>query len=248
MKEKNILGIDVGGTGIKLGVVDLSTGKLITERLRRKTPPEAHPRDVLKVIRQGIKDLDYSGPIGIGFPAKIINGYCKTAVNVSSRWLDFDLHAFFEKELGEEIRIANDADVAGMAEYQYGTTGMKDYDQVLFLTVGTGIGSALFVKGHLVRNTELGLMKYKKNILELHASNRIRSEKELSWSKWGKRLNNVMHYLHRVITLDLIVMGGGVSKQFEKYEKHLDLEIPVRPASLKNEAGVIGAALLWDEE
>lgn len=242
---KEAIGIDIGGTGIKMAVVNLQNGELTTSKLRRPTPPGAHPSDVREVIHDMLRELDRKDlPIGVGFPCKVIGNTCHTAVNISQEWLGKNLVEYLGDGLDQPLFVANDADVAGIAELAFGDEELQRKPYVLFLTLGTGIGSVIFNHGHMVANTELGLLRFKGDIIERYASNFRRKEEGLSWKKWGKRLNKALNHFYRVLTPDIIVLGGGVSKKFEKFEPYLELEVPVRPATLQNDAGIIGAALL----
>lgn len=247
MIEAYAVGIDIGGTGIKIGLVDITKGELKGDRIRVATPHGAKPQDVIEVVKRlhhRLIDGNESFPVGIGFPSKIINGECRTAVNVSNSWKGMNLKGIFSDAFGQDVQVANDADVAGLAEFTFGDSKMPDHDKALFLTIGTGIGSALFCHGKLFYNTELGLLDYRGDYIERYTSNKVRKVYNLSWKKWGRRLNKALHHYERILTPDIIVLGGGVSKKFEKYEKHIEIDTPVKPASLQNSAGVIGAALL----
>ena len=238
------IGIDIGGTGIKMAPVDLHAGKLTASRYRQLTPDPRSPEIILTTIQKMLSEKSWPGSIGIGFPGIIKSGICGSATNMNPAWVGMDMVDFFSKGLNRDVTVCNDADAAGIAEYLYGSLDLSKYDKVLFLTLGTGIGSAVLYKGNLLPNTELGHLKWKKGILEEYASNRAREVFDLSWKKWGNRLNKALRYINHVMAPDAIILGGGVSKKFELYKDHLELDIPIVPASLKNEAGVIGAAQL----
>ncbi len=238
-----VLGIDIGGTGIKGGIVDLEKGALISERVRFKTPSPASPTQVVDVCKRLIKELEWEGkPIGIGFPSTIIDGVCQIATNISDEWVGVDMKTLFSNAFGCEIEVINDADAAGLAEVKFGAAkGMKNV--VLVVTVGTGVGSGLFMDGKLIPNTELGLMKYKDGIVEDFVSNRIRETEELTWKCWGRELNKALRYYHKIFSPSMIVLGGGVSKKNDKYSMFIDDDLNVVPAQLRNSAGIVGAAL-----
>ncbi len=238
-----VLGIDIGGTGMKGGIVDVDAGKLLTERKKFLTPHPATPEAVIEVVKDLIEYFDWKeGKIGVGFPAIIKNGKSMSASNVDQKWLDYPIYDLFEKTLNRKVVIHNDADVAGIAEVYHGA-GKGKTGVILMLTIGTGIGSALFVDGKLVPNTELGHLKFKDKVAEKYASNKYREDNNLSWKEWGRSLKKVLQHIEFVINPDLIILGGGVSKKFEKYKEYLDIPTPIVPALLKNEAGVIGAAI-----
>ncbi len=238
------IGIDIGGTGIKMAPVDLKTGNLLAPRFRQLTPEPRSPEVILKTIQSMLQQTGWEGRIGIGFPGIIKSGICGSATNMNPSWVGMDMVQFFSDGLKRDVIICNDADAAGVAEYHYGSLDLSAYQVVLFLTIGTGIGSALLHKGELLPNTELGHLKWRKGILEEYASNKAREVQELSWKKWGARLNKALLYINHVMAPEVIVLGGGVSKKFDLFKDHLHLDIPIVPASLKNEAGVIGAAQL----
>lgn len=240
---REILGIDVGGTGIKSAIVNVEKGTLITERHKIPTPKPATPEAVISCIKDHMNHHSWkSKPVGIGLPSMIKNGVTKTASNIDKGWIDLNASKLMQKKLGVHVTLVNDADAAGIAEQKFGkahnVTGL-----VAFLTLGTGIGSALFYDGILMPNTELGHLKWKSGIIEDFASNRVREAQDLSWKSWGKELNKVLQHLELVVSPDLIILGGGVSKKFTKYEEYLSTECPVTSAQLQNEAGIIGAAL-----
>lgn len=239
---KTAIGIDIGGTGTKMGLVDLTEGSLVHPRLRQLTPRPSTPENLLSLIQNMLSEVDWMGNIGIGFPGIVKDGVCRSASNIHDSWLNLNLNEFFSEGLGSDVRVGNDADVAGLAEMQFGHHDLSDHKVVLLLTLGTGIGSALFVNGQLIPNSELGHAKWKNDILEAYSSNKAREEGELSWKRYGRRLNKSLKYLHHIISPDVIILGGGVSKQMNKYQQYLELDIPVIPASLQNAAGTIGAA------
>lgn len=239
-----VLGIDVGATGIKGNLVDLSKGEVIAERHKIATPSNSNPENVVSVMKQIIEHFDWKGKeLGVGFPSIISHGKTLTAANIHESWVDFPITEYFKQELVADLTVINDADAAGIAELEYGEAKDKD-GTVILLTLGTGIGSAIFYNGVLIPNTELGHLKYKKSITEHYASNSAREKKELSYNKWGKELEKVMMYIEELFSPELFILGGGISKKFEKYSHHLSgVRADIVPAKMRNEAGIIGAAM-----
>jgi len=237
-----ILGIDIGGTGIKGAIVDTATGAMLTERYRMLTPHPVTPKNVLKGVQAMVDRHHWAGPIGIGFPGLIIEGVVRAGNNLEPSWIGVEVEDFFSKSLDVPVYVANDADVAGYAEALLDPE-IADYTKVIFLTLGTGVGSALIYKGQLVPGTELGSLYFKGDILERYISNKVRKESELSWSEYGKRLRKGLKYINTILSPDRIIIGGGISKKMHKYESFLTLPVPVTPAKLQNTAGTLGAAL-----
>lgn len=245
-KQEIYLGVDIGGTGIKGAKVDLRTGELVTERFRLDTPKPATPEEVAATFRELVKKMDYSGPIGVGFPAIVRRGVALSAANISDQWIGRSVEDTLSKALdGQPVFVANDADVAGIGSMHYGVGKAYLDRNVLLLTLGTGIGSALFVEGNLVPNTEFGhlYLKTHKVDAEKFVSNFLRKSKGWSWNKFGKRLAKYIDHVDMLLSPDLIILGGGASKNFEKFEKHLRVDTRVVAAELLNNAGTIGAAL-----
>ena len=239
--KKHVLGIDIGGSGIKGAVVDVTKGELVTERHRIPTPQPATPDAVANVVAEIVEHFDYAGPIGVTFPAVVRHGVTHTAANVDNSWIGTDADALFEKATDCPVHMMNDADAAGIAEMAFGAG--KDRSGVVFmLTFGTGIGSAVFVNGELLPNTELGHIELDGREVEPWASDKARKDHDLSWKKWAKRVNSYLEYLEMLFSPDLFIFGGGASKKMEKYEDHLHASVPVVPAELLNEAGIVGAA------
>ena len=237
-----ILGIDIGGSGIKGAIVDTATGELKSERIRLVTLQPATPEAVAQTLKELVDQIGYKGPIGCGFPARVINGEVLTAANIDKSWINVKVEDLFSKVTGQKVFVANDADVAGLAELTFGA--VKDYKgPVLFLTIGTGIGSALFINGQMYPNTEFGHIKFKGDIAEHYCSDAVREREELGYKEWGERLNKFLEYIAFLTQPDFIVLGGGVSKKFEKYESKLTLSTKVVPATTLNLAGIIGAAM-----
>jgi len=244
MAKNLMLGIDVGGTGIKGALVDMNTGEFVSKKVKYKTPADSGPKSVLDVIKKMLKDLDWEDkPFGIGFPCIIKNDICCSAANIDDRWIGVHLGDLFKKELGVNASFGNDADSAALAEMRFGK-GKGVMGKVLLITLGTGIGSGLFMDQKLIPNSELGHLHYKKSIVEHYASNRARESKELSWEDWGKELNKVLKYMDLILNPDLFLLGGGVSKKFDNYKEYLTVDTKIIPAKLLNNAGIIGAAML----
>jgi len=237
-----ILGIDVGGSGIKGAPVDIKTGKLTAERLRIKTPPGAEPQAVAEVVAEIAKSFNWKGPIGIGFPAPIKSGVAMMAANVSQKWVGTNADNLFTRVTGCDCTMINDADAAGLAEMQFGA-GRGQAGTVILITLGTGIGTAIFYRGNLLPNTEFGHLEMKGKDAEHRASDAVRQREDLSWKKYAKRLNKYLAQMEKLFWPDLFIVGGGISKQSEKYLPLLKIETPVVPAQFLNEAGIVGAAL-----
>lgn len=241
-----VLGIDIGGTGIKAALVNIETGKLVIDRVRIKTPNPATPKKVLKVIDNIIKEFQWDGNIGCGFPGVIKSGVVKTAANLSKKWIGVNLSEELEQFTAGNCSVINDADAAGLAEVKFGPgkeCKMCDGEVLLMITLGTGIGSALFIDGNLIPNTELGHIEVNEKDAEALAANSVREKKKLSWKKWGKKVNKYLTTLENLLSPDIIIIGGGVSKHSDKFFKYFYLQSKVKPASMGNNAGIIGAAL-----
>ncbi len=237
-----ILGIDIGGTGIKGAPVDLDKGILVAQRYRIATPKSATPEAVAGVVAEIVDHFSYKGAIGCTFPAVIHNGVARTAANVDDTWIGTNAEELFTRLIGSPVRLLNDADAAGMAEMSYGA-GHGQKGIVMMITLGTGIGSAIFTDGRLMPNTELGHLKIHGKDAEKRAATRVRKDKKLSWKKWGKRVNQYLNVLEVLFSPDLFILGGGVSKKYAKFAPYLKTHAEVVPAQLRNEAGMIGAAL-----
>lgn len=242
MHSCGILGIDVGGTGIKAALVDPVTGALLTEKHKVLTPKPATPAAVSAVIRDIIDYFSYSGPVGCGFPSVIERGIVRTATNLDSAWIGSDISALFARETGLPFTVLNDADAAGIAEVRFGAA--RDCRGVtVMITVGTGVGSGLFIDQQLVPNTELGFLPLRGDIAEKRISNTARKKQHLGWSTFGKRLNEYLMLVETLFHPELIVLGGGVCKQYDLFSNQLRLrKTEIRPATLLNNAGCIGAA------
>jgi polyphosphate glucokinase len=242
-KFKRLLGVDVGATGIKGAIVDISTGEFVTERVKISTPRPASPAAFARVIGEIGKALDWKpgSLVGCGFPSVVQHGVTHSAANISDDWIGFRAEKYLSKKTKYEIALVNDADAAGMAEIKFGN--VADRGTVLLLTLGTGIGSALFYEGQLIPNTELGHMPYIRSVAEDYVSNRARKERKLSMRRWAEELNVYLKHINRIMTPDLIILGGGISKKFDQYEQYIDPGVKVVPAKMRNNAGITGAAL-----
>ncbi len=237
-----ILGLDVGGTGIKGAPVDTDQGKLLAERMRVVTPHPATPEAIADCVAEIAHHFKWKGRIGCGFPAVIKKGTVLTAANIDHSWIGTNIKALFEQKSGCKTTIINDADAAGLAEMQFGA-GRGNTGVVFMITLGTGIGSALFTNGQLVPNTELGHLDIRGKDAERRASERARIDKKLSWKKWAKRVDEYLDYVERLLWPDLIIIGGGASKNHAQFIPYLSVQAPVVPAQMLNEAGIIGGAV-----
>jgi polyphosphate glucokinase len=243
----SILGIDVGGSGIKGAPVDTKAGKLLTERLRIKTPKSAAPKPVGEVVAQIAHSFEWKGKIGIGFPAPIKGGVATMAANVSDKWVGVNADELFTKMTGCDCTMINDADAAGLAEMAFGA-GRGQMGTVIMITLGTGIGCAIFYRGRLLPNTELGHLQIGGKDAESRASDAARQRHELSWKKYARRLDDYLHTMEKLFWPDLFIIGGGVSKYHDKYLPYLTMDIPVVAAQLLNDAGIVGAALAAERD
>ena len=238
----DVFGIDVGGSGIKGAPVNTETGALLAERVRIKTPRPATPEAIVRTAVEVVRQAGWEGPVGCGFPAVIKGGVVRTAANIDKAAVGFDLQGQLEKELGNPVRVINDGDAAGLAEMRWGA-GLGVEGTVLMLTLGTGIGTSLFVGGRLVPNTELGHIEIRGKDAEHRASDSARKREDLSWKEYAERLDEYLHRIEDLLWPDLIVIGGGISKKAEKFLPHLSARTRVVPAQMLNEAGIAGAAL-----
>jgi len=237
-----VLGIDIGGSGIKGAVVDTKTGKLSTSRIRIATPSPSKPNKVAAVVADIVDHFDWYGPVGCGFPAPIHRGVSLTAANIHDRWIGTNVVDLFSDATGCPFKVLNDADAAGLAEMKFGA-GRGQEGVVIIVTVGTGLGTALFTDGDLLPNTELGHIEIDCGDAELKASDAARKREKLSWKKWAMRLDKYLKTLERLFWPDLFILGGGVSKNSESFLPYLTVGADVLPAQLLNEAGIVGAAL-----
>ncbi len=242
------VGIDVGGTGVKAAVVDLATGSLVSARVREKTPSPSTPEAVAETIARIIERIEASGhrtagmPTGAGLPGVVKDGWLRTAANIDHAWMETRAQDVLERCLARHVLIINDADAAGLAEMRYGA-GVGQRGVVLMLTIGTGIGSALFVDGDLVPNTELGHLEFHGHDAETLVSGTARERRKLGWKAWAKEFDAYLDRLYRYFSPDLVILGGGVSKETRRYLHYLTPRGPLQVARLLNSAGIVGAAL-----
>lgn len=240
------VGIDIGGTGIKGAIVDVSSGKLLSDRIKIATPDGGEPDAIAEVVEEIIQKLgnvDKKEPVGICFPAVVIKGRTLSAANVSKKWIGIEAEKLFEKKLGHDIHFVNDADAAGYAEAQFGAAEKKK-GLVLMTTLGTGIGSALLYNGVLIPNAELGHLEIEGVDYETKASYSAKERDDLTWVQWAARLQTYYNELVKLFHPDLIIVGGGVSKEYKDFLPLIELDIPIVPAKLRNNAGIMGAATL----
>jgi polyphosphate glucokinase len=237
-----ILGIDIGGTGIKGAPVETATGKLLADRYRLLTPKGAKPEPMAKVVKDIATQFNWHAQIGCGFPAVIRNGVAESAANINQKWIGTNVAQLFSEVTGCPVHVVNDADAAGLAEITFGA-GKGVRGVVMMVTIGTGLGSALFIDGKLVPNTELGHIEVECDEAESIASDVVRKKEELSWKKWAKRLDKYLNTLESLFSPDLMILGGGVVKKQENFIPLLNLRTRVIPAVMGNDAGIIGAAL-----
>lgn len=248
MEVNKVLGIDIGASGIKGGIVNVYTGEMLTERLRVETPKPSTPKEMAKAVKQLCKMHGWkNGLIGVGFPAVIIKGEARTAANINQKWIGTNVEEIFSEATGCNVIAVNDADAAGIAEMEFGA-GKGQLGTVVLITIGSGLGSAVFTDGKIVRNTEFGHLQMRDKIAEHYASDKTRQEEELSWKKWGKRFNEYLHYLERIVSPNLLILGGGGSKKYDEYSDQLDVHYPIEIAQFRNKAGAIGAALYAYQE
>jgi polyphosphate glucokinase len=237
-----ILGIDIGGSGIKGAPVNTESGELLAARFRIPTPQPSKPEAVAEVVARVAKNFSWTGQIGCGFPAVIRGGVAYSAANVSKKWIGTDAASLFGAATGCPVCVVNDADAAGLAEMTFGA-GRGRKGLVLIVTIGTGIGTALFTDGHLVPNMELGHIELGGQDAETYASDAARKRDDLSLRRWAKRFNLYLNTLEKLLWPDLIILGGGISKEFEAFRPELQVQAEIVPAQALNEAGIIGAAL-----
>ncbi|SDL80692.1 polyphosphate--glucose phosphotransferase [Arthrobacter sp. ok362] len=248
-KNAPLIGIDIGGTGIKGGIVDLKKGKLIGDRVRFPTPQPSTPESVAEVVAQVVAELtarhdapDASSPVGVTFPGIIKHGVVHSAANVDKSWLEADIDAMLTARLGRPVEVINDADAAGLAEARFGAGEGID-GTVLVITLGTGIGSAFIFDGKLVPNAELGHLEIDGFDAETKASAVAREREGLSWEQYSVLLQRYFSHVEFLFSPELFIVGGGISKRSDEYLPHMKLRTPIVPAELKNDAGIVGAAI-----
>jgi len=236
-------GIDFGGTGIKGAPVDLEKGEFSEERFRVRTPDKSTPEAVAELFKVVLEQFpDHQGSVGVTVPGVVRHGVVRTAANIDKSWIGTDADKFLSKETGRKVRAINDADAAGLAEVRYGAA--KGHDGlVVVTTLGTGIGTALVYDGVLIPNTELGHLEINGRDAETEAANSARERENLSWKDWAKRVEQYFRSLEKLVSPDLIVVGGGVSKHHAEFLPLIDIDTKIVPAELRNNAGAVGAAL-----
>ncbi|MGB8646716.1 MAG: ROK family protein [Anaerolineae bacterium] len=236
-----ILGIDIGGSAIKGAPVDVETGALTAERFRIEVPKKPKPEHVLDCTVELIEHFQWQGPVGCTFPAIVKNGVTLSAANVDREWIGYKTQKMLAKKTHLPILLINDADAAGIAEMEFGA-GLGEKGTVIMLTLGTGIGSAVFLDGKLLPNTELGHLEIRGKDAEDRAAARVKTEKKLSWAQWAERLNEYLARVDLMLSPDLYIIGGGVSKSHEDFIPLLKSSARIMPAKLFNDAGIVGAA------
>ena len=238
----HILGIDIGGTGIKGAPVEIDTGLLLAERYRLPTPDGAKPTPVADVVKNVAEQFDWHTQVGCGFPAVIRDGVAETAANISQKWVGTNVAQLFSEATHCPVYVVNDADAAGLAEVTFGV-GKGVHGVVLMITIGTGLGSALFIDGKLVPNTELGHLEVECEEAESIASEVVRKEQDLSWKQWARNLDKYLNTLESLFSPTLMILGGGAVKKQDQFMPLLTVHTKVVPAELGNDAGIVGAAL-----
>jgi len=247
MKTSTAFGVDIGGSGIKGAVVDLEKGDLAAERVKYLTPVPSTPKAVAEVVARLVEEAGWTGELGATFPAVIRHGVAQTAANVDKSWIGTDVDKVFTDITHCDVTVLNDADAAGIAEARFGAAkGVGGV--VILLTFGTGIGSALLLDGQLVPNTELGHLELDGYDAETKASSAAKNNEGLSYKQWAKRVQRYLRHVENLFTPDLFVVGGGVSKHADKWVPLLEISTPVKPAQLRNNAGIVGAAMAAHEK
>jgi polyphosphate glucokinase len=239
---RSVLGIDIGGTGIKGAPVNLGTGELVSERVRLLTPSPATPKAVADTVAELLTKIGVDGPVGLTLPSVVTDGVVRTAANIDKGWLGTNAVDLFTKATGREVAVVNDADAAGIAEVRFGA-GAGRKGVVILVTLGTGIGSGLFIDGTLVPNTELGHLHLHHGEAEEWAAESVRESEDLSWKKYAERLQQYLELVQSLFWPNLIIIGGGISKKADKYLPHIKVDTEVVPAALENDAGIVGAAM-----
>ena len=242
----HVIGIDIGGTGIKSAIVDVATGELVTERVKVATPEGGKPDDIVAEVVKMIDALGSAADglaVGVCFPAVVLHGVTMSAANVSKKWIGLEAEKLFEKALGRDILFVNDADAAGVAEAHYGAAKGKD-GLVILTTLGTGIGTALIYDGVLVPNSELGHLEIDGHDAESRAAYSAKERDDLDWEHWAKRLQRYYDELEKLFLPDLVIVGGGVSKNADEFLPLLKTRFDIVAATMKNNAGIVGSAAL----
>lgn len=244
-----ILGIDIGGSGIKGAPVNIETGEILAERFRIPTPKPSKPKAVAEAVKEIVEFFDWKGPVGCGFPTVIHNGKSVARGNIHKSWLGVQVDELFSERVGLSVKVINDADAAGLAEMNYGA-GIGKMGLVILVTIGTGLGTGVFFNGQLIPNFELGRIYYKNGeLIEYFASDAARKKEDLSYKVWGKRFNKFLMHVVRIFSPDLFIIGGGASTKFDRFQDQITIDVPILIAQNQNEAGIIGAAVaakgLW---
>ena len=243
----NILGIDVGGTGIKAALVDTDAGGLVSDTRLIDTPNPSTPKNVASTVKKLVAEFDYSGPVGCCFPAVVIDGKATTAANIDEAWRNTQIDTVFSHATGLAFVVLNDADAAGIAEMRFGA-GVGLLGMVIIITIGTGLGSGLFYDGQLIPNIELGRMPGKDGEpIEYYAGYHARAANNLSWGEWGQRFNYFLERVNRVLSPNHLIIGGGASHEFAKFEDAIKVPTAIHLAKFRNDAGIIGAAVAVSE-
>ena len=243
-----VLGIDIGGSGIKAAIVDTKKGKLLSKRHRIDTPKPATPEAVAKVVNEMVNHFNWKKAIGCSFPTTIVNGKCIHTGNLSEKWLNVKVDKLFRKECKLPFYVSNDADLAGLAEVSLGAA-KKEKGVVIMVTIGTGIGSGLFFNGNLIPNLEIGKMLHTDGeIIEFYTADSVRKKENLKLKEWAIRFDSLLEYIRIVYTPSLIVLGGGISKRYDGFKEYLKTDVKVKVAEYKNNAGIIGAAIYASKE
>jgi polyphosphate glucokinase len=241
------LGIDIGGSGMKAAIVETKSGVLLTERFRLPTPDPSLPNSLADTVKTIVDHFQWKEAVGCSFPAIIKKGVCFSAGNIREEWIGTDVNDLFSKRCGQPFYTANDADMASVAEMNLGN-GKGLPGKVILITVGTGLGSGFFYNGELIANTEFGHMYHTNGkVIEKYASDSARKRKDLSLKKWAKRFDFFLNYLTRTVSPDYFIIGGGISKKFDKFKKHLTIDVPLMQAKFENNAGIIGAAIFAEQ-
>ncbi|WP_297707912.1 polyphosphate--glucose phosphotransferase [uncultured Eudoraea sp.] len=237
-----VLGIDIGGSGMKGALVNSVTGEMLTERFRIPTPESRKPQEMAEVVKKIVEHFNHKGPVGVGFPTIIRRGVCKSKGNLHKSWVNVNVRELFSEATGLPVTVINDADAAGYATMNYGIGKGKE-GFVVMITIGTGLGSGAFFNGELIPNFELGQIPYKKyKKIETWAAASAKENEGLSYKEWGKRFNVFLNYVDLLISPDFIILGGGTSKEFDAFKEYIKIDTPVLPAELRNQAGIVGAA------
>lgn len=238
----NVLGIDIGGSAIKGAPVNIKTGKLLAERHRIATPKALSPKEMAAAVKELAAHFKWTGAVGIGFPGVVQSGVIRTSANLHKGFIGLDAETFFSEATGMRVSLVNDADAAGAAEARFGQ-GKGRKGTVLLLTFGTGVGSALFVDGILYPNSELGHLQFHGKSAEKTVAGSVKDRKKLSYKQWAHEVSDYLNQLETILCPELIIVGGGISADHEKWFKYLKIRTPIVPAAFFNEAGIVGAAL-----